>query len=150
MRCCRPCRCLRACRWRRSPWAAPRTPACWPRRSSAWVIRPPRPRFRPNVSRDARRCWRRTPRFAPNSQWAEAHVTVVHAFPEEIIFAAEALRRGEVVAYPTETFYGLGVNALDELALARLRALKGRGADKSLSVLVQGAEMIDSLCKKLP
>ena len=51
---------------------------------------------------------------------------MAHAFDEEIIFAVAALRRGEIVAYPTETFYGLGVDALDELALARLRALKGR------------------------
>jgi len=72
-----------------------------------------------------------------------------HAFAEEIVFAAAALRRGEVVAYPTETFYGLGVSALDELALARLRLLKGRG-DKAISVLVQGPEMIDRLCRKLP
>lgn len=70
-----------------------------------------------------------------------------HAFPEEIIFAAEAIRRGEVVAYPTETFYGLGVNALDELALVRLRQLKGRDADKPISVLVKGPEMLDRLCK---
>lgn len=73
-----------------------------------------------------------------------------HAFPEEITFAAEALRRGEVVAYPTETFYGLGVNALDELALARLRHLKGRDANKPISVLVSGPEMLDGLCKTLP
>ncbi len=63
---------------------------------------------------------------------------MVHAFPEEITFAAEAIRRGEVVAYPTETFYGLGVNALDELALVRLRQLKGRDGDKPISVLVRG------------
>jgi L-threonylcarbamoyladenylate synthase len=75
---------------------------------------------------------------------------VAHAFPEEITFAAEALRRGEVVAYPTETFYGLGVNALDELALARLRHLKGRDANKPISVLVSGPEMLDRLCKTLP
>jgi tRNA A37 threonylcarbamoyladenosine synthetase subunit TsaC/SUA5/YrdC len=49
---------------------------------------------------------------------------MAHAFPEEILFAAHALRRGEVVAFPTETFYGLAVNALDELALARLRQHK--------------------------
>ena len=72
-----------------------------------------------------------------------------HAFPEEITFAAEALRRGEVVAYPTETFYGLGVNALDELALARLRVLKGRDADKPISVLVHGAEMLNRLCVRI-
>jgi L-threonylcarbamoyladenylate synthase len=77
---------------------------------------------------------------------------VAHAFAEEIVFAAAALRRGEIVAYPTETFYGLGVNALDELALARLRQLKGRG-DKAMSVLVGGdalGTMIDSLCKTVP
>ncbi|MES1172237.1 MAG: L-threonylcarbamoyladenylate synthase [Bacteroidota bacterium] len=74
---------------------------------------------------------------------------MVHAFPEEIIFAAEALRRGEVVAYPTETFYGLGVNALDELALVRLRQLKGRDANKPISVLVSGAEMLDRICKNI-
>jgi len=69
-----------------------------------------------------------------------------HAFPEEITFAAMALRRGEVVAYPTETFYGLGVNAMDELALARLRQLKGRD-EKAISVLVLGDEMIERLCR---
>ena len=33
---------------------------------------------------------------------------MAHAFDEEIVFAVAALRRGEIVAYPTETFYGLG------------------------------------------
>lgn len=72
-----------------------------------------------------------------------------HAFAEEIVFAAAALRRGEIVAYPTETFYGLGVNALDELALARLKLLKGRG-EKATSVLVHGPDMLDRLCRKVP
>jgi L-threonylcarbamoyladenylate synthase len=74
---------------------------------------------------------------------------VAHAFHEEILFAAEALRRGEIIAYPTETFYGLAVNALDELALARLRQLKGRG-EKAISVLVLGNEMIERLCRHVP
>jgi len=74
---------------------------------------------------------------------------VPHAFAEEIVFAAAALRRGEIVAYPTETYYGLGVSALDELALARLKLLKGRG-DKATSVLVHGPAMIDRLCRKVP
>ena len=74
---------------------------------------------------------------------------MAHAFHEEILFAAEALRRGEIIAYPTETFYGLAVNALDELALARLRLLKGRG-EKAISVLVLGNEMIERLCRHVP
>ena len=74
---------------------------------------------------------------------------MAHAFDEEIVFAVAALRRGEIVAYPTETFYGLGVDALDELALARLRALKGRDG-KAISVLVDGPAMLDSLCASVP
>ena len=74
---------------------------------------------------------------------------MAHAFDEEIVFAVAALRRGEIVAYPTETFYGLGVDALDELALARLRALKGRDG-KAISVLVDGPAMLDSLCPEVP
>jgi L-threonylcarbamoyladenylate synthase len=68
---------------------------------------------------------------------------------EEILFAVAALRRGEIVAYPTETFYGLGVDALDELALVRLRQLKGRG-EKTISVLVDGPAMLDRLCAEVP
>jgi L-threonylcarbamoyladenylate synthase len=64
----------------------------------------------------------------------------------EIVAAVAALRRGEIVAYPTETFYGLGVDALSEPALERLRALKGRG-DKATSVLVVGADMLARLCE---
>jgi L-threonylcarbamoyladenylate synthase len=64
--------------------------------------------------------------------------------------AAAALARGEVVAYPTETFYGLAVDALDPAALARLAALKGRGADQALSVLVVGQEMLARLVAEIP
>jgi L-threonylcarbamoyladenylate synthase len=60
--------------------------------------------------------------------------------------AVAALRRGEIVAYPTETYYGLGVDAFDEGALARLRALKGRG-EKATSALVVGPEMLARLCE---
>ena len=40
--------------------------------------------------------------------------------------AAAALARGEVVAFPTETVYGLGADARSDAALARLYAVKGR------------------------
>src|SRR5205823_4753303 len=86
-------------------------------------------------------------RRSPRRQVSRA--TMAHAFDEEIVFAVAALQRGEVVAYPTETFYGLGVDALDELAVARLRALKGRDG-KAISVLVDGPAMLDSLCPKVP
>lgn len=63
--------------------------------------------------------------------------------------AVAALRRGEVVAYPTETFYGLGVDALDAMALERLRGLKGRG-EKAISVLIEGDAMLARLCAEVP
>lgn len=56
-----------------------------------------------------------------------------------IVPLAEAIRRlarSELVAYPTETVYGLGVDAFSAEALARLRALKGRDAERGLSVLI--------------
>src|SRR5262245_47582808 len=68
---------------------------------------------------------------------------------EEIGRAAAALTRGEVVAYPTETFYGLAVDALEEEALEKLRLLKGRG-EKAISVLVSGLEMVERLCLAVP
>jgi L-threonylcarbamoyladenylate synthase len=56
--------------------------------------------------------------------------------PAQIAEAAAAIRRGEIVAYPTETFYGLAVDALDPAALDRLFALKGRDGEKASALLV--------------
>jgi L-threonylcarbamoyladenylate synthase len=64
----------------------------------------------------------------------------------DVAAAAAAIARGEVVAYPTETFYGLAVDALNESALSKLRALKGRTAEKAFPLLVSGREMLASLC----
>ncbi|MEL6372766.1 MAG: L-threonylcarbamoyladenylate synthase [Pseudomonadota bacterium] len=46
--------------------------------------------------------------------------------PETLARAADLLRSGALVAFPTETVYGLGANALDDHAIARLYAAKGR------------------------
>jgi L-threonylcarbamoyladenylate synthase len=54
----------------------------------------------------------------------------------ELQEAAAALRRGEVVVFPTETVYGLGANALDAAAVARVFAVKGRPPDNPLIVHV--------------
>lgn len=68
----------------------------------------------------------------------------------DVSAAARALAGGQIVAYPTETYYGLGVDALDEAALARLIALKGRGAEKGISVLVVGQAMLARVCADIP
>jgi len=53
--------------------------------------------------------------------------------------AVEALRRGEIIVYPTDTFYALGADALNNRAVERLCRLKGINPDKNLlSVVCSG------------
>lgn len=59
--------------------------------------------------------------------------------------AAALIRRGEVVAFPTETVYGLGADALNPAAVAKIFAAKGRPQDNPLIVHVARAEDIDAL-----
>lgn len=61
--------------------------------------------------------------------------------------AARLVLEGQVVAYPTETVYGLGVDAGSDTALERLYALKGRDAAKGVAVLVSG---VDELAERVP
>jgi L-threonylcarbamoyladenylate synthase len=64
--------------------------------------------------------------------------------------ALAVLRDGGVVAYPTETFYGLAVDALDDTALQRLLQLKGRSAEKTVSLIVSGRKMLETVCAEVP
>lgn len=57
--------------------------------------------------------------------------------------AVEVLRGGGVVMHPTETCYGLAVDIFNVEALEKLYKLKGRDADKPLSILVDGFGMAD-------
>jgi len=63
---------------------------------------------------------------------------IVPATPEVIRNAAQALARGDLVAFPTETVYGLGANALDALAVAKVFAAKERPRFNPLIVHVPG------------
>ena len=67
----------------------------------------------------------------------------------DLATAATAIIAGQVVAYPTETFYGLAVDALAEDALTRLAALKGRGVEKAFSLLVADRNMLSSVCAEV-
>ncbi|HDS74797.1 MAG TPA: threonylcarbamoyl-AMP synthase [Firmicutes bacterium] len=66
-----------------------------------------------------------------------------------ITSATAALRRGEVIAYPTETFYGLGAIVNDRHALERIVALKQRDEGKPVSVILGRAETVTSLATSL-
>eukprot|EP00727_Mastigamoeba_balamuthi_P003269 m51a1_g1294 hypothetical protein (362) ;mRNA; r:183103-184454 len=68
---------------------------------------------------------------------------------EELAEAVALLRAGEVVAFPTETVYGLGANALDAAAVARVFAAKGRPADNPLIVHVSQSSMLPPLASRV-
>ena len=57
--------------------------------------------------------------------------------------AADLIRRGELVAIPTETVYGLGANGLDEAAVTKIFEAKGRPQDNPLILHICGAEQIE-------
>ena len=58
---------------------------------------------------------------------------------------AECLANGGTVAFPTETVYGLGANALDDLAIQKIYKAKGRPSDNPLIVHIASINMIDAL-----
>lgn len=71
-------------------------------------------------------------------------------YPEILAEAARVLRSGGLVAFPTETVYGLGALATDPGAVARIFAAKGRPADNPLIVHVADPEQARSLVRAWP
>lgn len=70
--------------------------------------------------------------------------------PEGIARAGEILKSGGLVAFPTETVYGLGANALDEAAAAQIYAAKGRPSDNPLIVHIADIEALEGIVEKVP
>lgn len=64
--------------------------------------------------------------------------------------AAQVVRRGGVIAYPTEAVWGLGCDPWDELAVERLLALKDRPVHKGLILVAADMEQFDFLLEDLP
>jgi len=64
--------------------------------------------------------------------------------------AAASLRSGNLVAFPTETVYGLGVDATNKEAVAHLYQVKGRPSDHPLIVHISSMANLDKWAKKIP
>ena len=64
--------------------------------------------------------------------------------------AAELLRMGRLAAVPTETVYGLAADATQESAVQAVYETKGRPERKPLSVLVDGMDMVEGVCRDIP
>jgi L-threonylcarbamoyladenylate synthase len=77
-------------------------------------------------------------------------IAAAHPDTEHIGRAADCLRRGGLVAFPTETVYGLGAHALDGAAVRRLFEAKGRPATDPLIVHVPSLAAAAPLVARLP
>ncbi|MCI9039009.1 MAG: threonylcarbamoyl-AMP synthase [Clostridia bacterium] len=64
---------------------------------------------------------------------------------EEIQEAAQEIKKGNLVLFPTETVYGIGANALDENAVKKIFIAKGRAQDNPLIVHVSNMQMVEDI-----
>src|SRR5689334_2924408 len=88
----------------------------------------------------------------------QLQTAVVFAFDEPshsaksavIARAAGLIRRGQLVAFPTETVYGLGANALDPTAVARIYEAKGRPSNNPIIVHVANIDGAKALAASWP
>ena len=64
--------------------------------------------------------------------------------------AADVLRQGGLVAFPTETVYGLGANGLDAAACKKIYEAKGRPSDNPLILHIASLSQLDQIVTEVP
>lgn len=64
--------------------------------------------------------------------------------------AASVLRRGGILIFPTDTFYGLGADPENSEAVEKLYRIKGRGADQAVPLVVAGRASVDRWVREVP
>ena len=74
----------------------------------------------------------------------------IYLTAEQLDRAGQMLAMGQLVAFPTETVYGLGANALDEQAIARIFEAKGRPSDNPLIVHISHLDQLHELVSHIP
>lgn len=74
----------------------------------------------------------------------------VNPEPARISSVAESLRQGQILAYPTETFYGLGADARNEAAISKLFSIKGRDFSNPIPILIGTEEELEGLVAEVP
>ena len=62
---------------------------------------------------------------------------------------AEAIKKGDLVLFPTETVYGIGASALDEEACGKIFIAKGRKQDNPLIVHIANIEMLNKVVESI-
>src|SRR5262245_20922270 len=89
---------------------------------------------------------RRDPGAPPPSGMEILRVRGGEPDPEILERAATLLAAGRLLIYPTDTLYALGGRAVDRAAVARVRAVKEREADKPLPLVAADLDQARSLC----
>ncbi|HCC68938.1 MAG TPA: threonylcarbamoyl-AMP synthase [Nitrospiraceae bacterium] len=64
--------------------------------------------------------------------------------------AVDVLVKGGIIAYPTETLYGLGVRVMDKESVQRLFEIKGRPQDKPIPLIVGSLEVLKTIAEEIP
>lgn len=77
------------------------------------------------------------------------NIQSVNEINNKIKEAAEGIKNGELVVFPTETVYGIGANALNKEAVNKIFKAKGREADNPLIVHISDIKMLDDLVKSI-
>ena len=77
---------------------------------------------------------------------------IVDKYSEEVILtrAAEIVAQGGIIAYPTETFYGLGADATNEKAISKIFAIKGRDFKNPISLIIGQTDDVLPLVQDVP
>ena len=79
-----------------------------------------------------------------------AVMTAEHIDMDAIARGGEILKNGGLVAFPTETVYGLGGNALDPKASMKIYAAKGRPSDNPLIIHIADIRDLDKIVTEVP
>lgn len=78
------------------------------------------------------------------------HTKKLTANEEDIVYAGALIRQGEVVAFPTETVYGLGADATNPHAVDKIFQAKGRPSDNPLIVHIASLKDLEGLTREIP
>ena len=70
--------------------------------------------------------------------------------PQAIVETAAAIKRGELVVFPTDTLYGIGTNAFDEEAILSLYTIKRRPLEKGIPILLADIADLEKVAKAVP
>lgn len=81
-------------------------------------------------------------------EWIDTRI--LFGDPEAIEEGAQWIRQGELVAFPTETVYGLGADGLNPAAVAEIFRVKGRPQDNPLILHISEIAQVDALVREIP